>query len=72
MARIPDVEIERLKRETSLERLVTGFGIELRKHVAPGQSRLRGKILRHIAARGLRYLTADEQEPLRPEDFNCL
>ena len=34
MARIPDEEIERLKRETSLERLVTSFGIELRKHGA--------------------------------------
>ena len=30
MARIPDEEIERLKRETSIERLVTGFGIELK------------------------------------------
>jgi DNA primase len=34
MARIPEHEIERLKRETSLERLVSGFGIELRKHGA--------------------------------------
>src|SRR5258707_13687664 len=34
MARIPDVEIERLKKEISLERLVTGFGIELRRHGA--------------------------------------
>jgi DNA primase catalytic core len=34
MARIPDNEIERLKKEISLERLVTGFGIELRKHGA--------------------------------------
>ena len=34
MARIPDEEIERLKREVSLEKLVTGFGIELRKHGA--------------------------------------
>jgi DNA primase len=34
MARIPDDEIERLKREVSLERLVTGFGIELKKHGA--------------------------------------
>ena len=32
MARIPDEEIERLKKEISLERLVTGFGIELGKH----------------------------------------
>ena len=30
MARIPDDEIERLKREVNLEGLVTGFGIELR------------------------------------------
>jgi len=31
MARIPDEEIERLKREIPIERLVTGFGIELRR-----------------------------------------
>jgi hypothetical protein len=31
MARIPNDEIERLKREVSLERLVTGFGIEVRR-----------------------------------------
>jgi hypothetical protein len=29
---IPDGEIERLKKEVSLERLVTAFGIELRRH----------------------------------------
>ena len=34
MARIPDDEIERLKAEVSLERLVTGAGIELRRHGA--------------------------------------
>jgi DNA primase len=34
MARIPEEEIERLKREVSLERLVAGFGIELKKHGA--------------------------------------
>jgi DNA primase len=34
MARIPDDEIERLKKEVSLERLVTAAGIELRKHGA--------------------------------------
>jgi len=34
MARIPDDEIERLKRETSLEQLVTTAGIELRQHGA--------------------------------------
>ena len=34
MARIPDDEIERLKREVSLEKLVTEFGIELRRHGA--------------------------------------
>ena len=32
MARIPDDQIERLKNEVSLERLVTGFGIELKRH----------------------------------------
>jgi DNA primase len=34
MARIPAAEIERLKKEVSLERLVSGFGIELKKHGA--------------------------------------
>src|SRR5271154_5314299 len=34
MARIPDQEIERLKKEVSLEKLVAGFGIELRRHGA--------------------------------------
>ncbi|MGC9972587.1 MAG: CHC2 zinc finger domain-containing protein [Bryobacteraceae bacterium] len=34
MARIPDDEIERLKREIPLERLVTGFGIQLKRHGA--------------------------------------
>ena len=32
MARIPDDEIERLKREVSLERLVIAAGIEIKKH----------------------------------------
>jgi DNA primase catalytic core len=34
MARIPDQEIERLKREIPIERLVKAAGIELRKHGA--------------------------------------
>ncbi len=34
MARIPESEIERLKQEVSIERLVTGFGVELTKHGA--------------------------------------
>jgi len=34
MARIPDSEIERLKKEIPIERLVTGFGIELKRHGA--------------------------------------
>ena len=34
MARIPDEEIERLKREVSIERLVSGFGVELKRHGA--------------------------------------
>ena len=34
MARIPDEEIERLKREVSLEGLVSGFGIDLKRHGA--------------------------------------
>jgi DNA primase catalytic core len=34
MARIPDSEIERLKKEIPVERLVTGFGIELKRHGA--------------------------------------
>jgi DNA primase catalytic core len=31
MARIPDQEIERLKKEISIERLVSGFGVELKR-----------------------------------------
>ncbi|QOY87936.1 CHC2 zinc finger domain-containing protein [Paludibaculum fermentans] len=34
MARIPDSELERLKREIPIERLVTGFGVELQRHGA--------------------------------------
>ena len=34
MARIPDEEIERLKQEVSLERLVEARGIELKRHGA--------------------------------------
>ena len=34
MARIPDVEIERLKKEIAIERLVMGFGVELKRHGA--------------------------------------
>jgi DNA primase len=30
-ARIPDEEIERLKKEIPIERLVTGFGVELKR-----------------------------------------
>ncbi len=32
MARIPNEEIERLKKEIPIERLVTGFGVELKRH----------------------------------------
>jgi hypothetical protein len=31
MARIPDEEIERLKKEIPIERMVTGFGVELKR-----------------------------------------
>lgn len=34
MARIPDEEIERLKQEVSLQRLVEAQGIELKRHGA--------------------------------------
>lgn len=34
MARIPDEEIERLKKEIPMERLVTGFGVELKRQGA--------------------------------------
>jgi len=34
MARIPDDEIERLKREVSLERLAEARGIKLKRHGA--------------------------------------
>jgi hypothetical protein len=33
MARIPDYEIERLKQEVALERLVLCFGVELKRKV---------------------------------------
>jgi DNA primase catalytic core len=32
VARIPDSELERLKKEVPLERLVIGFGVELKRH----------------------------------------
>ena len=34
MARIPDSELERLKKEIPIERLVLGFGVELKRHGA--------------------------------------
>jgi DNA primase len=34
MARIPDTEIERLKKEVAIERLVLGFGVELQRQGA--------------------------------------
>ena len=34
MARIPDAELERLKKEIPIERLVIGFGVELKHHGA--------------------------------------
>jgi DNA primase catalytic core len=34
MARIPEAEIERLKKEVPIERLVMGFGVELKRHGA--------------------------------------
>ncbi len=34
MARIPDSEFERLKKEVPLEQLVIGFGVELKRHGA--------------------------------------
>jgi DNA primase len=34
MARIPDGEIQRLKSEISMERLVESFGVELKRHGA--------------------------------------
>lgn len=34
MARIPDSELERLKKEVAIERLVMGFGVELKRHGA--------------------------------------
>ena len=32
MTRIPESDIERLKKEVPLERLVIGFGVELERH----------------------------------------
>lgn len=34
MARIPEAEIERLKREVSVERLIEARGIQLKRHGA--------------------------------------
>ena len=34
LARIPELEIERLKKEIAIERLVMGFGVELKRHGA--------------------------------------
>jgi len=34
MARIPDEEIERLKKDIAIEGLVTAFGVELKRHGA--------------------------------------
>ena len=34
MARIPDSELERLKKEVAIERLVMGLGVELKRHGA--------------------------------------
>ena len=36
MARIPDEEIERLKKDIAIEGLVTAFGVELKRIVARG------------------------------------
>ena len=44
MARIPDHELERLKRETDLAELVRAHGVELRKH---GGSDLIGRCVFH-------------------------
>ena len=32
MARIPESDLERLKKEAPLEQLVIGFGVELKRH----------------------------------------
>ncbi len=34
MARVPDKKIDRLKKGVALERLVLGFGVELKRHGA--------------------------------------
>ncbi len=34
MARVPEEELERIKREVSIERLVEATGVELRRHGA--------------------------------------
>jgi hypothetical protein len=48
MARIPDDQIERLKQEVSLERLVQAQGIELKRH---GADLLTLISIRHSVAR---------------------
>lgn len=45
MARIPEAEIERLKKEAPIERLVMRFGVELKRHGAE----LRGRSVDSLA-----------------------
>ena len=45
MARIPEGEIERLKKEAPIERLAMGFGVELKRHGAE----LRGRSVDSLA-----------------------
>jgi len=54
MARIPNEEIERLKKEIPIERLVTGFVVELKrqgKDLFGGNSVIRDSILKHNSFR---------------------
>jgi DNA primase len=47
MARIPDAEIERLKKGVPVERLVMGFGVELKRHGAELIGTCRFMTIRH-------------------------
>ena len=59
MARIPDDELERLKRETNLAALVRSRGVELRKH---GGSDLIGRCIFHDDHTRARSDDSDDSE----------
>ena len=60
MARIPDSEIERLKKEIAIERLVMGFGVELKRH---GAGDLIGTCPFHVNSFCANHLQIPAQSP---------